>query len=219
MAADLIVTLSTAQLANTGSATADVVCHCDRRLAKRNRRRARLRSARTATPSCPSAGTKTGTDGDDHRNRSSTGSDRGNRVITVTATSGVDLADGDAPGRRDHDHQRPRAGCHRPVDRRPGSVSRRRSGRQPDDRSAGPDRRALGLTPAEADRNDRHERRLRLRLHLAVRHRALHDHRRTSAARPTPRRCRSRPPAPSLCVPAGTHRRRHRSRPTRASSL
>ena len=86
-AADLIVTLSTAQLANTGSATADIsVTAID---ASRN--------AIAGVPVTISAdgnavvtvtGTKTGTDGT-ITGKVSTGSDRGNRVITVTATSGA----------------------------------------------------------------------------------------------------------------------------------
>lgn len=86
-AADLIVSLSTAQLANTGSATANVtVTAID---ASRN--------AIAGVPVTISAdgnavvsvsGTKTGTDGT-ITGKISTGSDRGNRVITVTATSGT----------------------------------------------------------------------------------------------------------------------------------
>jgi len=86
-AADLIVTLSTAQLPNTGSATADIsVTAID---ASRN--------AISGVPVTISAdgnavvtvtGTKTGTDGT-ITGKVSTGSDRGNRVITVTATSGA----------------------------------------------------------------------------------------------------------------------------------
>ncbi len=86
-AAELIVTLSTAQLANTGSAAADVsVTAID---ASRN--------AIAGVPVTISAdgnavvtvsGTKTGTDGT-ITGKVSTGSDRGNRVITVTATSGA----------------------------------------------------------------------------------------------------------------------------------
>ena len=85
-AADLIVTLSTAQLPNTGSATADItVTAID---ASRN--------AIAGVPVTISAdgnavitvsGTKTGPDGT-VTGKVSTGSDRGNRVITVTATSG-----------------------------------------------------------------------------------------------------------------------------------
>lgn len=85
-AADLIVTLSTAQLANTGSATADVsVTAID---ASRN--------AIAGVPVSISAdgnavvsvtGTKTGADGT-IAGKISTGADRGNRLITVTATSG-----------------------------------------------------------------------------------------------------------------------------------
>jgi len=86
-AADLIVTLSTAQLANTGSATADIsVTAID---ASRN--------AIAGVPVSISAdgnavvtvsGTKTGPDGT-VTGKVSTGSDRGNRVITITATSGA----------------------------------------------------------------------------------------------------------------------------------
>jgi len=85
-AADLIVTLSTAQLANTGSATADVLVTA-------------IDGSRNAIAGVPVtisadgnavvtvSGTKTETDGT-ITGKISTGSDRGNRVITVTATSG-----------------------------------------------------------------------------------------------------------------------------------
>ncbi|MDQ6639113.1 MAG: Ig-like domain-containing protein [Pseudomonadota bacterium] len=85
-AADLIVTLSTAQLANTGSATADVLVTA-------------IDASRNAISGVPVtisadgnavvAGTakKTGTDGTVAA-KVSTGSDRGNRLITITATSG-----------------------------------------------------------------------------------------------------------------------------------
>ncbi|MEO8311449.1 MAG: Ig-like domain-containing protein [Caldimonas sp.] len=85
-AADLIVTLSASQLANTGSGTADVTVTA-------------IDASRNAIASVPVTisadgnavltvtGTKTGGDGK-ITGKISTGSDRGNRLITVTATSG-----------------------------------------------------------------------------------------------------------------------------------
>ena len=140
-AADLIVTLSTAQLPNTGSATADIsVTAID---ASRN--------AISGVPVTISADgnavvTVSGHQDRNRRNDHREGLDGlGPRQSRdhCHRDLGVDLAVGDAPGRWDHHHQRPRAGCHCPLDRGPSSVSRRRPGRQSDDRPGGADRRAL----------------------------------------------------------------------------